>query len=276
MRAPALASCLLALALPLAAQRYSGTFTMAGQAGPVTLVLQQAGNGIVTGTMSGNGVSFQIEARPEEDAIAGMATGQQGRLFFQAGLEGDQLVMLFVEPGPDGSPNYDTAQQLVFARQAAGAAGGAMGMGGAGATGQPPGGMQPAQPSQPGGLDDGTPLGREWRQGLAGKKLTRMSSYSSGSSGGYSSRDDLFLCSSGEYQYRGSSSVSVDVGGAFGNSGGNEGETGRWRVITEGQVAGLELHLSSGGTRMVRLDLNDGTVFANGDRVFVTAAEVCQ
>ncbi len=116
MRIAVVFACLMPLALPVAAQRYSGSFTLAGQAGPVTLVLRQAGNGTVTGTYCGNGVSFAIEAQPEEDAIVGTATGQQGRLFIQAGLEGEQLVILFVEPGPDGSPNYDTAQRLVFTR----------------------------------------------------------------------------------------------------------------------------------------------------------------
>ena len=57
MRTPALLVCLLALAPPLAGQRFSGTFTMAGQAGPVTLVLQQAGNGMVTGSLSGNSIA---------------------------------------------------------------------------------------------------------------------------------------------------------------------------------------------------------------------------
>jgi hypothetical protein len=275
MRAPLLAASLLALALPVSAQGFTGTFVAQGQAGPVTVALQQAGGGKVTGTLSGNGAVFQVEGEPEEaTTIVGTATGQQGRLFFQATLQGDQLVILFVEPGPDGSPNYETAQELAFVRQGA-AAGGAIGALGAGGV-QP----QPAQPGAMGGatgaLDDGTPLGREWSQGLAGRKLSRFDRYSSGTSGGYTSEEELTLCSSGEYLYRKSSSMSVDVGGAYGSSGGRGGETGRWRVVTQGQVAGLELRAQSGEVTLVRLHFQDNLVHIDGGKVYRTAAEVCQ
>jgi hypothetical protein len=286
MRASVLAASLLALALPASAQQFTGTFTAQGQAGPITLTLQQAAGGAVTGTLSGNGAVFQVEAQPEEAAtIVGTATGPQGRLFFEATLQGDQLHVIFVEPGPDGQPNYDTAQELAFARQGSAGAMGAMGLGGAGAMAQPPGGaMPPAQPgtmggAQPGALDDGTPLGREWSQGLAGRKLTRLSSYSSndiGGSGGYSSREELTLCSNGEYLYRSGSSVSVDVGGAAGGAGGGGGDMGRWRVVTQGQAAGLELRAQSGQVTLVRLDFQDNLVHIDGGKVYRTAAEVCQ
>lgn len=267
MRTPLVVSCLVAIAVPLAAQQFSGTFVAQGQAGPITLTLQQAG-AHVTGTLSGNGVVFQIEAQPEDEStIVGTAANAQGRLFFQATLEGGQLATIFVEPGPDGQPNYDTAQELAFTRQGAGA----------------PGGMQPPQPGQPGtmgggqpgGLDDGTPLGREWSQGLAGRKLVRMSSYTSGTAGGYNSREELTLCSNGEYLYRSNSSVSVDVGGAYGNTGGLEGETGRWRIVTQGQVAGLELRAQNGQVTLVRLDYQNDLVHIDGGKVYRTAAEVC-
>jgi hypothetical protein len=139
--------------------------------------------------------------------------------------------------------------------------------------GQSPGGVAPAQP---GALDDGTPLGREWSQGLAGRKLTRISSYSSGDAGGYSAREELTLCSNGEYLYRGNSSVSVDVGGASGSTGGASGNTGRWRVVTQGQAAGLELRAQNGQLTLVRLDFQDNLVHIDGGKVYRTAAEACQ
>ena len=272
MRAPLLVASLLTLAFPAAAQQFTGTFTAQGQAGPITLALQQAASGAVTGTLSGNGAVFQIEAQPEEaGTIVGTATGPQGRLFFQATLQGDQLHVIFVEPGPDSQPNYATAQELAFTRSGAG--GGAIGSMG---MGTPQGGMTPAPPAQPGALDDGTPLGREWSQGLAGRKLTRISSYSSGDAGGYSAREELTLCSNGEYLYRGNSSVSVDVGGASGSSGGASGDTGRWRVVTQGRAAGLELRAQNGQVTLVRLDFQDNLVHIDGGKVYRTAAEVCQ
>jgi hypothetical protein len=272
MRVALLTASLLALALPVSAQGFTGTFVAQGQAGPITLVLQQAGAGKVAGTLSGNGAVFQVEAEPEEaTTIVGTATGQQGRLFFQATLDGERLAVIFVEPGPDGTPNYQTAQELAFVRQ--GAAGmGALGAGGA----QPPAAQPGAMGGAPGALDDGTPLGREWSQGLAGRKLSRFDRYSSGTSGGYTSQEELTLCSNGEYLYRKSSSMSVDVGGAYGSSGGRGGETGRWRVVTQGQVAGLELRAQSGEVTLVRLDFQDDLVHIDGGKVYRTAADVCQ
>ena len=62
-------------------------------------MLYEVITGQVTGTLSGNGVVFQIEAQPEDEAtIVGTATNQQGRLFFEATIEGAQLAILFVEP----------------------------------------------------------------------------------------------------------------------------------------------------------------------------------
>ena len=76
---------------------------------------------------------------------------------------------------------------------------------------------------------------------------------------------------------RDESSVSVDVGGAFGNTGGVGGGQGTWYLITNGQVVGLVLEYANGQADQFRLDYdyNEQATYANGERVYVTAAEIC-
>jgi hypothetical protein len=268
----------LLLVVPLAAQDFSGTYaTVNPQGATITLQLAAAGAGRYTGTLAGAGLAFQIDAQPGGAGLVGAVTAPQGRGFMEARLDGDQLTLVLAEAGPDGNPDLTTAQQLVLTR--GGAAAGRMDALGAGTPqGQAPraGPGMAAPGGQPGALDDGTPLGREWSQGLAGRKLTRFDRYSSGSSGGYTSEEELTLCSNGEYLYRKSSSMSVDVGGAYGSSAGRGGETGRWRVVTQGQVAGLELRATSGEVTLARLDFANNMVHVDGGQVYRTAAEACQ
>jgi hypothetical protein len=127
-----------------------------------------------------------------------------------------------------------------------------------------------------GGIDDGTALGREWSQWLAGNKVTKMDSYSSGSAGGYSMRIDTHLCSTGEFAMYDQSTVSVDVGGASGYSCGNGAQMGRWRIITQGQLIGIELRYNSGQAEVYQLTYEDGATYADGERVYVTPSEVCR
>jgi len=126
-----------------------------------------------------------------------------------------------------------------------------------------------------GALDDGTPLGGEWSQFLAGKKATKMSSYSSGSAGGYSSRTDVHLCANGQFALRGSDLVSVDVGDAGGYSGGNSAGQGTWRIVTQGQLAGIELRYASGQVEHYRLDYQDDKTYVDGERWLITPSEAC-
>jgi len=130
--------------------------------------------------------------------------------------------------------------------------------------------------TSPEGFTEDHPQVREWIQFLAGNKLTRMSSYSSGSSGGYSARVDVYLCSDHSFAMRDESSVSVDVGGASGSSGGVGTAQGQWYVITNGQVVGLILEPRGGEPLQLRMDHQNGATFADGERVYVTPAEVCR
>ena len=116
-----------------------------------------------------------------------------------------------------------------------------------------------------------TSLAQEWDAHLRGKRLTQLSSYSSGSAGGYNSKQVVYLCADGRFFHHGSSSVSVygDLGG-MGSSGGTEQNTGRWRLVSEGDVAALEIHIDGGESGYLPLGYVDGTTYVNEERTFVT------
>jgi len=150
------------------------------------------------------------------------------------------------------------------------------GAGGVGPGGAEPGGAEPGGPGPGGRLDDGTPLGQQWVQSLAGRKATRMSSYSSGDAGGYSSRTDVHLCSTGEFAILDRSSVTVDVGGAFGNSFGSGTDRGRWRILTQGPLAGIELQYANGQVERYRLERRGNQTYVEGERWLITPSGACR
>jgi hypothetical protein len=224
-----------------------------------TLVLQLTGGaGTYAGTVEAGGQAFQLRVQGEGDRLSGSFTSPDGEFptVLQrtgGGVAAETGGTRYVLQPADGSAN-----PLV-----------------AGGVGAPAG---PAPRGSGSGLDDGTPLGREWAQFLAGKKATKRDSYYSNDvsgAGGYSSRMDVHLCQSGEFVIRGSSSVSVDVGGAVGSSAGKSAEQGTWRVITQGQIAGIELRYANGGVEQYRLDYQDDRTLVNGERWYITPSEMC-
>jgi hypothetical protein len=117
-----------------------------------------------------------------------------------------------------------------------------------------------------------TELARQWDQHLRGKKLTQLSSYSSGGGGGgYSAERVAYFCRDGRFLYFASSSVSVyGSSGGMGSAAGSSEMTGRWRVVTEGEVAALEIDNDRGEHGYMRLDYDNGKTFVDGTRTFVT------
>ncbi len=261
------------------AQNYSGTFTAVNPQGQtVTVILKQSQKGLVTGSISNGEMKLALQGTVDDDLIDGFASGDGSTMYFEAEIDGNELYLFLMNVDAQGNPDVENGLEMVLtattqggalanSADPAGAAGGAMGGATAGAPNSPAGGQ---------GMSDGTPAGNEWAQWLAGKKVTYMDSYSSGNAGGYSMRMDIFLCSSGEFLYKDESSVSVDVGGAFGNAGGQGQNTGRWRIITQGQLVGIELRYSDGRVEQYQLQYQDGATYVNGERWYVTAAEICQ
>lgn len=105
--------CFLVLVGLVWAQDYSGTYNFQG----VTLVLQQDAQGNITGTMSGNGNTVQIEGFLDNGDVYGYMFDNQGKLGFLAYLNQTGLDFYMLELDAQGNPIQNTAQQYVFTRQ---------------------------------------------------------------------------------------------------------------------------------------------------------------
>jgi hypothetical protein len=98
------------------AQNYSGTYVTRNASGSLTLKLKQDAQKRVTGTLSGNGNTFNIQGEVQEGSLVGAVSGNGLRLFLLAQLAGNELRVAILEPGADGRPNPNSAQQLLLTR----------------------------------------------------------------------------------------------------------------------------------------------------------------
>ncbi len=118
------------------AQNYTGNFQLTEGGVTITLTIKQNASGSVTGTMtSNNGSQFSMEGKVAEGIATGVVSGNEGALFFEAYLDGNDLTLSLIEPDQNNMPNYDAARFLILSR-----------------SNQPPQGVvsQPVQPtSQP-------------------------------------------------------------------------------------------------------------------------------
>ena len=142
-------------------------------------------------------------------------------------------------------------------------------LGSAANTAPPPAAAEAAEDPEAKDLRADTPLARGWDQRLRGKLLTQMSG-NVGSSGGYTSEKRILLHADGRFDYYSSSLVTVDVPGASGSSGGTKDKTGRWRVVSRGEVPILELRPEGETTTYGALSYRDGKTFLGNVRTYVT------
>ncbi len=109
---------LLLVPAGVAAQNYSGTYSMQNQQGGlISLTLRQDAQGTLTGSMSGNNQQYQVEGMLEEGIAVGAIYNDQGGVYFEAQLQGAELLLTLIEPGPDNEPDYSKMQDLVLSRQ---------------------------------------------------------------------------------------------------------------------------------------------------------------
>lgn len=102
---------------PGAAQNFTGTYTVRAPAGnTVTLALRQDPSGRITGELSGNETVVRIEGRLEGGNLVGTASSNGQKGFAAASLSGDSLQFMLADFGPDGTPNFATAQAIVLIR----------------------------------------------------------------------------------------------------------------------------------------------------------------
>lgn len=126
--------------------------------------------------------------------------------------------------------------------------------------------------AEPKGLTDDSATAKHWAQRLSGKLMTQMSSYSSGSAGGYSSKTTILLATDGTFTQQSSSSVSIDASGASGNSGGAGRASGRWYIYRAEDGSPVLRLLFDGQSDYGHNVIEDrnGQTFINGGRWFVT------
>jgi hypothetical protein len=114
----------LVLLLPCAqalAQNFSGTYTTKNpQGGSVTLTLKQDAQSRVSGTLSGNGNTFQIQGQAQPTGILGTVTGDNTTLFLHAQMNGAELRVILAEADANGQPNLQATREIVMARAGSG------------------------------------------------------------------------------------------------------------------------------------------------------------
>jgi hypothetical protein len=99
-------------------QNYRGTWTMTSGTTRLTLVLNQAAAGQVTGTLSSStGAVFQLNGRVEEGVVIGTCKGQASSSQFEVSVEGLLLILTLIEVGATGEV---TSRSLEFTRPAGG------------------------------------------------------------------------------------------------------------------------------------------------------------
>jgi hypothetical protein len=142
------------------AQDFSGTYvTQNALGGSVTLVMAQSAAGQITGSLSGGGVSYELNGIIEEGSVLGTLSSAMGGVYFAAELLGSELHVTLIEPDANNQPNYAQSQLLVFTRQ---------GLGQGGAAPSPPAGNPLAQQPRPAQPAPGNPLAGEPVTGGAG------------------------------------------------------------------------------------------------------------
>lgn len=113
-------------AAPAASGGFGGTWeAVTPSGGTVTLALTQQGQQI-RGTLSGNGMQFDVEAQLGADGgFYGTARSRDGSLFIGGELDGAQLGLALAELTAAGVPDTRTAQELRMSRAGAASSAGA-------------------------------------------------------------------------------------------------------------------------------------------------------
>lgn len=103
--------------MPTRGQSFSGTFTMSASTGTFTLTLKQGPGKRLTGTLVGStGLKVSLEGELDDGVGMGVARYEQGGIFFETFYEGDDLILMLIEPDSNNMPDYNRTRQLTFQR----------------------------------------------------------------------------------------------------------------------------------------------------------------
>jgi len=122
----------------------------------------------------------------------------------------------------------------------------------------------------------------EWTEWFNDRRLTYMWSYNSGvgadgSYAGGSQKTIIDLCSSGNFWYHDSNSMSIDGGNAYSyqgtvGGGGSEQGHGSWEIVAQAGEPYLVLRFQDGETWNYHLTYEDNKTYLGEQRFFVTGA----
>jgi len=141
-------------AQPLAAQRFSGSYTTTDAEGaPATLVLREIGGGAVSGSFTHGRVAYRVDARVVDDLLSGSMRGSSGELYFEAERTSSDLWLTLWGIDALGEPDEEDFVELAFTLDGAAPPRGGVDPG---AGGSPPPGGSPGTSGNP--LGGGNPL----------------------------------------------------------------------------------------------------------------------
>ncbi|MCB2220485.1 MAG: hypothetical protein KQI35_08830 [Bacteroidetes bacterium] len=100
-------------------KNYDGTYTLDDDGVTLSLVLKQAEDRQVTGTLSSTtGIHYQLEGEYLGEAVSGICSDQHGAVFFEMYFFEGELILSLIEPDQNNMPDYNTATYLNFTRSA--------------------------------------------------------------------------------------------------------------------------------------------------------------
>ena len=256
---------------------FTGTFSN----GQMTLQIQGA-NGSYSGHLSVGNEGYPVVLRQNGNRLEGNMNAANGQYGFyltasQSGVEIDSAGEIFSLARVAQQTGPYPQQPGGFPQQPAPAPGAQPGMP-QGAPQSAPQGPPQGTGDLPPGVTENSPLAQEWRQHLAGKKVTYMSSYSSNTlgGGGFTQKNIYHLCSDGRFAFSEDGAIALNPGEPDLGTPGSAGRgRGSWRILTQGQLAGIELRFDDGSVVHYQLTMQDGATYANQDRVYVTPGEIC-
>lgn len=122
------------------------------------------------------------------------------------------------------------------------------------------------------GWTSGSALARQWTQRLTGTVFSRTERTGGGSSGSATKDMSIAFCDAGRALYEERFALSVSVPGMGGGGTSRDAEGARWRAITNGSTAAIEVRTKAGDTFQLGIRAGDGVTYIAEQPVRLTSA----
>jgi len=95
--------------------KFSGEYELNSGNTILKLTFSEDSNGLLKGTLTGNnGINFTLEGIAKGETAEGECKGRGLKLFFEAKLKDNQLILDLIEPTKDNKPDYSKTKRLAF------------------------------------------------------------------------------------------------------------------------------------------------------------------